>query len=169
MIRSLGEETPAVPDSAFVNETAYVVGDVTLGEKSSVWPFVCIRGDIGPTTVGNRSNVQDHSMLHEAEIGDGVTLGHNVTVDQATVEDNCLVGIGASVLRGATVGEGSIVAAGAVVREGQEVPPGSLAYGVPAETREIDDTMQEQIPVYAQSYVDNRGRWKEEGGFDSRD
>jgi carbonic anhydrase/acetyltransferase-like protein (isoleucine patch superfamily) len=169
MIRSLGGETPAVPDSAFVNETAYVVGDVTLGEKSSVWPFVCIRGDIGPTTVGDRSNVQDHSMLHEAEIGDGVTLGHNVTVDQATVEDNCLVGIGASVLRGATVREGSIVAAGAVVREGQEVPPGSLAYGVPAETREIDDTMQEQIPVYAQSYVENRATWKDAGGFDARD
>jgi carbonic anhydrase/acetyltransferase-like protein (isoleucine patch superfamily) len=108
-------------------------------------------------------------MLHEAEIGDGVTVGHNVTVDQARVEDDCLVGIGASVLRDAEVGEGSIVAAGAVVREGQEVPSGSLAYGVPAETREIDDAMQEQIPVYAQSYVENRARWKEEGGYDARD
>jgi carbonic anhydrase/acetyltransferase-like protein (isoleucine patch superfamily) len=169
MIRALGDATPKVPDSAFVSEMAYVVGDVTLDEKSSVWPFVCIRGDIGPTTVGRRTNVQDHTMLHEAEVGDGVTLGHNVTVDQARVEDDCLVGIGASVLRGATVGEGSIVAAGAVVREGQEVPPGSLAYGVPAETRELDDAMQDQIPVYAQSYVDNRERWKDEGGFDARD
>jgi len=169
MIRSFEDETPVVPDSAFVSETAYVVGDVTLGEKSSLWPFVCIRGDIGPTTVGDRSNVQDHSMLHEAEIGGGVTLGHNVTVDQARVEDDCLVGIGASVLRGAVVGEGSIVAAGAVVREGQEVPPGSLAYGVPAETRPLDEEMREQIPVYAQSYVDNRERWKTAGGFDTRD
>ena len=169
MIRSLGDSIPVVPDSAFVSETAYVVGDVTLGEKSSVWPFVCVRGDIGPTTVGDRSNVQDHSMLHEAEIGNGVTVGHNVTVDQATVEDDCLVGIGASVLRDATVREGSVVAAGAVVREGQEVPSGSLAYGVPAETRELDDAVREQIPVYAQSYVENRERWKKAGGFDARD
>lgn len=169
MIRTLGGKTPEVPDSAFVSEMAYVVGDVTLDEKSSVWPFVCIRGDIGPTTVGERSNVQDHTMLHEAEIGDGVTLGHNVTVDQACIEDDCLVGISSSVLRGAVVSEGSIVAAGAVVREGQEIPPGSLAYGVPAQTRELDDAMQDQIPVYAQSYVDNRERWKNEGDFDARD
>ncbi len=169
MIRSFEDDTPVVPDSAFVSEAAYVVGDVTLGEKSSIWPFVCIRGDIGPTTVGDRSNVQDHSMLHEADIGDGVTLGHNVTVDQARVEDDCLVGIGSSVLRNAVIGEGSIVAAGAVVREGQEVPEDSLAYGVPAETRKLSDEMREQIPMYAQSYVDNRERWREAGGFDIRD
>jgi carbonic anhydrase/acetyltransferase-like protein (isoleucine patch superfamily) len=136
---------------------AYVVGDVTLGERSSVWPFVCIRGDIGPTTVGEGSNVQDHSMLHEAEIGDGVTVGHNVTVDRSRV------------LRDAVVREGSVVAAGAVVREGQEVPPGSLAYGVPAETHELDEAVREQIPVYAQSYVENRARWKEAGEYDARD
>ncbi|MFP4189246.1 MAG: gamma carbonic anhydrase family protein [Halobacteriales archaeon] len=169
MIRSLEGDAPSIPDSAFVSETAYVVGDVTLGERSSVWPFVCIRGDIGPTTVGEESNVQDHSMLHEAEIGDGVTVGHNVTVDQARVEDDCLVGIGSSVLRDATVCEGSVVAAGAVVREGQEVPSGSLAYGVPAETRELNEAVREQIPVYAQSYVENRKRWKEAGDYDARD
>lgn len=169
MIRSLEGNEPTVPDSAFVSEMAYVVGDVTLGEKSSLWPFVCVRGDIGPTEVGDRSNVQDHSMLHEAEIGDDVTVGHNVTVDQSTVEDNCLVGIGSSVLRGAVVREGSIVAAGALVREEQEVPPGHLAYGVPAETRELNDAQRAQIPAYAQSYVDNRKRWKEAGDYDSRD
>jgi carbonic anhydrase/acetyltransferase-like protein (isoleucine patch superfamily) len=122
-----------------------------------------------PTVVGEGSNVQDHSMLHEAEIGDDVTVGHNVTVDQSEVEDNCLVGIGSSVLQGAVVGEGSIVAAGAVVREGQEIPPGSLAYGVPAETRELNEAQKAQIPLYAQSYVENRKRWKEAGGFDARD
>ncbi|MDZ7689496.1 MAG: gamma carbonic anhydrase family protein [Halobacteriales archaeon] len=169
MIRSLEGKEPNVPDSAFVSEMAYVVGDVTLGEKSSLWPFVCIRGDIGPTTVGEGSNVQDHSMLHEAEIGDDVTVGHNVTVDQSKVEDNCLVGIGSSVLQGAVVGEGSIVAAGAVVRERQEIPPGSLAYGVPAETRELNEAQEAQIPLYAQSYVENRERWKKAGGFDARD
>ncbi len=169
MIRSLEGTEPTIPESAFVSEMAYVVGDVTLGEKSSLWPFVCVRGDIGPTTVGDGSNVQDHSMLHEAEVGDDVTVGHNVTVDQSTVEDNCLIGIGSSVLRGAVVGEGSIVAAGAVVREGQEVPPGSLAYGVPAETRELKEAQSQQIPMYAQSYVENRRRWKEAGEYDARD
>ena len=169
MIRSLEGTEPEVPESAFVSEMAYVVGDVTLGEKASLWPFVCIRGDVGPTNIGDRSNIQDHSMLHEAEIGDDVTVGHNVTVDQSEVEDNCLVGIGSSVLRGAVIGEGSIVAAGAVVREGQEVPPGSLAYGVPAETRELNEAQREQIPMYAQSYVENRKRWKKAGGFDARD
>lgn len=169
MIRSLEGTVPSIPESAFVSEMAYVVGDVTLGEKASLWPFVCIRGDIGPTTVGARSNVQDHSMLHEADIGSGVTVGHDVTIDQATVEDDCLIGIGSSVLRGARVAEGSIVAAGSVVRENQEVPPGHMAYGVPAETRELDEAMTEQIPVYAQSYVDNRERWKQAGGFDARE
>lgn len=169
MIRSLEGKEPEIPDSAFVSEMAYVVGDVTLSEKSSLWPFVCIRGDIGPTTVGERSNVQDHTMLHEAEIGDDVTLGHNVTVDQSKVKDNCLIGIGSCVLQGAVVGEGSIVAAGAVVREGQEIPPGSLAYGVPAETRELNEAQRQQIPLYAQSYVENRKRWKEAGDYDSRD
>jgi carbonic anhydrase/acetyltransferase-like protein (isoleucine patch superfamily) len=169
MIRSLEGTEPTVPESAFVSEMTYVVGDVTLSEKSSLWPFVCARGDVGPTTVGKRSNIQDHSMLHEADIGDDVTVGHNVTVDQSTVEDNCIVGIGSSVLRGAVVSEGSIVAAGAVVREEQEIPPGSLAYGVPAETRELNEAQRQQIPMYAQSYVENRERWKKAGGFDSRD
>lgn len=169
MIRSLGGTEPEVPDSAFVSEMSYVVGDVTLGEKSSTWPFVCIRGDIGHTGVGDRSNVQDHSMLHEADIGEDVTVGHNVTIDQARIEDDCLLGIGSCVLRGAVVREESIVAAGAVVREGQEVPSGKLAYGVPAETKDLADATREQIPVYAQSYLENRRRWKEAGGYDSRD
>jgi len=169
MIRSLEGTEPEVPDSAFVSEMSYVVGDVTLGEKSSIWPFVCVRGDIGPTHVGDRSNVQDHSMLHEAEIGNGVTVGHNVTIDQARIDDDCLVGIGSCVLQGAVVHEQSIVAAGAVVREGQEVPSGTLAYGVPAETKELADTTREQIPVYAKSYIDSRKRWKKAGEYDSRD
>ncbi len=169
MIRALEDTEPEVAESAFVSEMAYVVGDVTMEEKSSLWPFVCVRGDIGPTTVGERSNVQDHSMLHEAEIGDGVTVGHNCVVDQASVEDSCLVGIGSSVLQGAVVESESVVAAGAVVRENQRVPEGHMAYGVPAETSPLDDRVREQIPVYAESYVDNRSRWKQAGGFDARD
>ncbi len=169
MIRALEDTEPEVPDSAFVSEMAYVVGDVTLEEKASVWPFVCIRGDVGPTTVGARSNVQDHTMLHEADVGSGVTIGHNCVVDQSTVEDDCLVGIGSSELRGAVVERESVVAAGAVVLEGQTVPEGHMAYGVPAEVEPLDDRVREQIPVYAQSYVENRERWKQAGGFDARD
>lgn len=168
MIKSYNGDTPEIADSAFVSEMAYVTGDVHVKNEASVWPFVCIRGDVGPTTVDERTNVQDHTMLHEADIGEGVTIGHNVVVDQSTVESNCLIGISSSVLRGAVVEEGSIVAAGAIVREGQCVPEGSFAYGVPAEIRPLEEDKQKQIPVYAESYRSLRENYLDEGGFEDR-
>lgn len=168
MIRSFDGIEPEVAESAFVSEMAYVAGSVVLKEESSVWPFVCIRGDIGHTEVGVRSNVQDHTMLHKADVGSDVTVGHHVTIDQAKIEDECLVGINSSVLQGAVVESGSMVAAGAVVREGQRVPEGHMAYGVPAETKPLDDAVREQIAHYATAYQSNRERWKEDGGHDSR-
>lgn len=167
MIKEYAGDTPEIAGSAFVSEMAYVTGDVTVKAEASVWPFVCIRGDVGPTTVGERTNVQDHTMLHEAEVGEDVTIGHNAVVDQSTVESNCLIGISSSVLRGAVVGEGSIVAAGAVVREGQRVPEGSFAVGVPAEVRPLEAAKQDQIPVYAESYKSLSRSYLEEGGFES--
>ncbi len=124
MIKEFQGDYPEIPESAFVSEMAYVLGDVTLEENVSLWPYVCIRGDVGPTHVGAETNVQDHTMLHECEIGEGVTIGHNVVIDQCTVQDSCLIGISSSVLRGAVVEDNCIVAAGAVVREGQTVPEG---------------------------------------------
>lgn len=169
MIGSFEGKEPEIPESAFVSEMAYVVGDVVLREESSVWPFVCIRGDVGQTILGERSNVQDHSMLHKAKVGSDVTIGHHVTVDQAKVQDECLIGINSSVLQGAVVESGSVVAAGAVVREGMTVPEGHMAYGVPADVKPLDDTVSNQIPHYASTYVKNRERWKEDGDHDSRD
>lgn len=169
MIRSFRGIHPEIADSAYVSEMAYVAGSVVLKEESSVWPFVCIRGDIGQTEVGARSNVQDHTMLHKATVGEDVTIGHHVTVDQAKVEGNCLLGINCSLLQGSVVESESVVAAGAVVREGQKVPEGHLAYGVPAEVKPLDDSVREQIRHYSSAYLSNARQWKKDGGHDSRD
>ncbi|MDY7082084.1 MAG: gamma carbonic anhydrase family protein [Halobacteria archaeon] len=169
MIKEYMGDYPDIPESAFVSEMAYVFGDVTLGEDVSIWPFVCIRGDVGPTVVGDESNIQDHTMLHECEIGERVTVGHNCVIDQSEVEDDCLIGISSSVLRGATVESNSIVAAGAVVREGQTIPEGHMAYGVPAEVEPLNEAQQSQIPMYYQSYKSLSENYREEGGFDARD
>ncbi|WP_238709544.1 gamma carbonic anhydrase family protein [Natronorubrum halophilum] len=102
MERSVLDLAPEIADSAFVSELAYAVGDITVGERSSLWPFVCLRGDGGPTAVGSETNVQEFSMLHGATIGDRVTIGHNVVIDYATVEDDSLVGMSSTVQKGAS-------------------------------------------------------------------
>lgn len=160
MIRGFEGWEPDVPESAFVSEGAYLVGDVTLGERTSVWPFVCARGDFEPTTVGAETNVQEFTMLHGADIGSRVSIGHGVVVDEATVGDETLVGISSSVLGGAAVGSNCIVAAGALVREGQEIPDGHLAYGVPAETQPLTDDHRELISWICEEYLDMMQRYK---------
>ena len=167
MLRSFEGTTPSVPDSAFVSEMSYLVGDVTLAEQVSVWPFVCIRGDYGPTTVGEETNVQDFSMLHEACVGDRVTIGHNVVLYRVTVGDDTLVGISSTVLPDACIGDECIVAAGSVVQEGQEIPDGHLAYGAPAQTRPLDDGKRELVRWYCDKYLDLVDRYREDGGFEA--
>lgn len=122
---------------AFVAGSAIVVGDVTLGADTSVWPFTCIRGDVAPIRVGARCSIQDQVMLHTRsgetlEIGDDVAIGHQACVHCRRVGDGCLIGIGATVLDGAVLGEGCLVAAGAVVRPESRVAAGSMVAGVPA-------------------------------------
>ena len=122
---------------AFVAASAIVVGDVTLGADTSVWPFTCIRGDVAPVRVGARCSIQDQVMLHTRsgetlEIGDDVAIGHQACVHCRRVGDGCLIGIGATVLDGAVLGEGCLVAAGAVVRPESRIAAGSLVAGVPA-------------------------------------
>lgn len=131
---------PRVHPTAFVHPLAAVIGDVALGALASVWPFAVLRGDSDRIVVGDESNVQDGAVVHvdrgvPATIGARVTVGHRAIVHGATVEDDCLVGMGAVVLNRAVVGRGSIVAAGAVVPEGLVVPPGSLVMGVPGRVR----------------------------------
>ena len=154
---------PDIAESAFVSEVAYAVGDVTVGERSGLWPFACLRGDGGSTVVGDETNVQEFSMLHGATIGDGVTLGHGVVIDYATVEDGSLVGMSSTVQRDAVVEEDCLVAANSLVTEGQTVPSGHLAYGAPAETRPIRERHLEEIARVRELYVDHVEAYKRAG------
>ena len=127
---------PKLHEKSFVAEGAIIIGDVTLGEYSSVWYNAVLRGDINRIIIGRYVNIQDNSVIHvdddlPAEIGDFVTVGHNAIVHACRVEDHCLIGMGAVVLNGAVIGRGSIVAAGAVVTPRTQVPPFSLIAGVP--------------------------------------
>lgn len=136
----LGDHSPSVDETAWVAPSANVIGEVTLGPRSSVWYGASVRGDMGLIAVGEGSNVQDNATLHAdpgfpVSVGSGVTIGHNAVVHGCTVEDDCLIGMGAIVLNGAVVGAGSLVAAGAVVSVGMQIPPGSLVAGVPAQVK----------------------------------
>jgi carbonic anhydrase/acetyltransferase-like protein (isoleucine patch superfamily) len=122
--------------SAFIHDSAVVIGDVHLGARSSVWPTAVLRGDVDRIEVGEDSNVQDGAVLHCEEgipciIGKRVTIGHRAIVHGALVQDDVLIGMGAVVLNSVVVGRGSLIGAGAVVAEGTVIPPGSLVLGVP--------------------------------------
>lgn len=161
MIRSYQSMRPVVPDTSYVDLSAQVIGDVVLGDHSSVWMNAVLRGDVHSIRVGSNSNVQDCAVLHgqryqfSVTVGDWVTIGHNAIVHGCVLEDMVLIGMNATVLNGARVGEGSIIAAGAVVPEGTIVPPRTLWAGVPAKMRrELGDKDQELIRTYAKNYLD---------------
>ena len=161
MIRSYQGRLPQIPASCYVDLSAQLIGDVTLGEHSSVWMNAVLRGDVHFIRVGANSNVQDCAVLHGQRnlypviVGDWVTIGHNATVHGCVVEDAVLVGIGSVILNGCRIGEGSIIAAGAVVPEGTVVPPRTLWAGVPAKLRrELGDSDRALILQYAQNYLD---------------
>ena len=127
---------PTVHPSAFVAHGAVVMGDVTLGEESSVWYGAILRGDMAPIVIGRQTNIQDGSIVHVDEgfpctIGRRVGVGHRVILHGCTVEDDCLIGMGSVLLNGVRIGTGSVVAAGAVIPEGMQVPPASLVMGAP--------------------------------------
>ncbi|MEY7852078.1 gamma carbonic anhydrase family protein [Natrarchaeobius sp. A-rgal3] len=141
MLRSFEGTEPRVADSAYVDETAVVIGDVVIENEASVWPNTTLRGDHGTIVVGERANVQDNAVLHEdAELEAETTVGHSAIVHAATVAEGALVGMNAVVLDESHVGEGAVVAAGSVVTEGTEIPPGTLVAGAPAEAKgEVGD------------------------------
>lgn len=136
MLRSFDGTEPQVADSAYVDETAVVIGDVVVEEDASIWPNTTVRGDNGRIVVGEGANVQDNAVLHEATtLEPYTTVGHSAIVHDATVAESALVGMNAVVLDDAHVGDGAVVAAGSVVTEGQEVPPSTLVAGSPAEPK----------------------------------
>ncbi len=161
MLRPYKGVLPTIPASAYVDESAQVIGDVVLGENASIWMNAVVRGDVHMIRIGANSNIQDCSVLHgmlnkwPVILGDWVTVGHNVTLHGCVVEDRCLIGMGSIILNGARIGAGSIIAAGTLIPEGTIVEPYSLWAGVPGKFRKKIDTpdMQEMIRQYAANYI----------------
>jgi carbonic anhydrase/acetyltransferase-like protein (isoleucine patch superfamily) len=169
MIRAYRGVVPKVSASAYIDRSAQVIGDVVIGERSSVWPNATLRGDVNSIRIGQESNIQDNSCLHcdpdpfRLQIGNRVTVGHHVVLHGCTVEDECLIGIGAIVLNGARIGQGSVIAAGALVPEGMEVPPGSLVMGVPGKVkRAVTDEERERFRLNTDNYVERARIYREE-------
>jgi carbonic anhydrase/acetyltransferase-like protein (isoleucine patch superfamily) len=161
MIRSFQGIKPVISAGCYIDPSAQIIGDVTLGEQASVWMNAVLRGDVNSIRIGARSNVQDCAVLHGMRnlypviVGEMVTIGHNATVHGCVLEDAVLIGIGATVLNDARIGEGSIVAAGAVIPEHMVIPPNSLVAGVPGKVRRtLGDADRELILKYAQNYLD---------------
>ena len=154
-----GVAAPELDPTAFVALGAVIVGQVRLAAQSSVWYNAVLRAEAEPVTLGERSNLQDGVVCHvdagyPVTIGTGVSVGHRAVLHGCTVEDDCLIGMGATILNGAVIGRGSLVAAGAVVLEGTVVPPGSLVAGVPGKVRrELTADEQAGIRRNAESYL----------------
>jgi carbonic anhydrase/acetyltransferase-like protein (isoleucine patch superfamily) len=160
VIRAFRSVSPAIHPSAYVDVSAQVIGDVHVGADSSVWMNVVIRGDVHVVRIGARTNIQDLTLVHVMRdthptvIGDDVTIGHSAVVHGTTIEDRCLIGMGAILLNGSRIGTGSIVAAGALVPEGMVVPPGSMVMGLPAKVRRpLTGEEDASIKWYADNYV----------------
>ncbi len=163
MLRPYKSILPTVHQSAFVDSSAQVIGDVQIGADSSVWMNVVIRGDVNHIRIGDRSNIQDLSLVHvmyktnPTIVGNDVTVGHSAVIHGCTIEDRCLIGMGAILLNGCVIGTGSIVAAGALVPEGMVVPPGSMVMGMPAKVkRALTPDEDRSIQGYADRYVKYR-------------
>ena len=157
---------PQVDASAWIADTAQVIGRVEMAADSSVWFGVVIRGDTETITVGKGSNIQDNSVLHADHgmplvIGDNVTVGHQVMLHGCTIGDGSLIGIQAVVLNGAKIGKNCLVGAGALVTEGKEFPDGCMILGSPAKAvRQLSEAQIEGLKMSAQHYIDNARRYK---------
>ena len=162
------DRSPSVADSAWVAPNATLVGGVTLGQRSSVFYGAVLRADIADITIGDDTNLQDNVVMHcdtgkPARVGNRVTVGHGAILHGCTVEDECLIGMAATVMNGAVIGTGSMVAAGALVLEGTIVPPGSLVAGVPAKVRRpLSAEESESLRTSAANYVQTAAAHKAE-------
>ena len=160
MLRPYKDRLPEVHPTAYIDQSAQVIGDVTIGEQSSVWMTVVIRGDVNYIRIGDRTNIQDGTVVHVMHdtcptvIGNDVTIGHGAIVHGCTIADRVLVGMGAIVLNGASIGADTIVAAGSLVTERMVIPARSLVMGSPAKVkRPLNDAEVASIQEYADNYV----------------
>ena len=167
IIKELRGFTPKMGENCFLAETAAVIGDVTMGNDCSIWYGTVLRGDVNTITIGNKVNIQDGAVIHTlykrsvTTIGNNVSIGHNATIHGAIIEDNCLIGMGATVLDGAVVESGAIVAANALVTSGMRVESGWIYAGVPAkkikqvspeQQRDIVERIADDYVMYASWY-----------------
>ena len=168
MLYKLGKDKPIVDGDFYVAENATVLGKVKLCKDSSVWFGATLRGDTELITIGERSNVQDGSVLHTdigfpLDIGKDVTIGHKVMLHGCTIGDGSLVGINAVVLNGAKIGKGCLIGANALVTEGMEIPDGSLVMGSPGKIKgELNEDQKMGLIMSARHYVENSKRFKNE-------
>jgi carbonic anhydrase/acetyltransferase-like protein (isoleucine patch superfamily) len=160
MIRSYQGVTPQFPDTCYVDDSAQIIGNVILGEHSSIWMNAVLRGDVHEIRVGHYSNVQDNCVLHGMKeqfgvyLGDYVTVGHSAVLHGCRIEALCLIGMGSIILNGAVIGTGSIIAAGTLIPEGTIVEPNSLWMGSPGKfRRKLEKDDEESILRYAKNYV----------------
>ena len=167
-IRPYHGKHPQIAASAYIDAASIVIGDVVIGEDSSVWPLCVIRGDVNYIRIGARSNIQDGSILHVMKdeypliLGDDITVGHSVTLHGCNIESRCLIGMRATILNGVVIGEGSIIAAGTLLTERTTIPPRSLVMGAPGKVkRNLTAIDQSTIDMYARRYVEYKNIYRE--------
>ncbi len=171
MIHRFGDAVPQIAASAYIDETAQIIGDVVIGEHSSVWPYAVLRGDMNYIRIGANVNIQDNCVVHvETDfyptiLEDNVGVGHSVILHGCRIEARCLIGMGAIVLNGAVIGTGSIIAAGALVPERTVIPPGSLFLGFPGKVaRKLTEADYERIDRNLASYRKAKDQYLAERG-----
>ncbi|MEB1807891.1 MAG: gamma carbonic anhydrase family protein [Bacillaceae bacterium] len=166
MIYPYNGKTPDIAESAFIADFVTVTGDVKIGEETSIWFNSVIRGDVAPTIIGDRVNVQDNSVLHQSPnnpliIEDDVTVGHQVILHSCILRKNALIGMGSIVLDGAEIGEGAFIGAGSLVPQGKVIPPNTLAFGRPAKVvRELTEEDRKDMARIRREYVEKGQYYK---------
>ncbi|WP_078379316.1 gamma carbonic anhydrase [Sutcliffiella halmapala] len=154
------DKKPQIDPTVFLADFSVITGDVTIGKESSIWFHTVIRGDVAPTIIGDRVNIQDQSLLHQSPkrtliIEDDVTVGHQCTLHSAIIRKNALIGMGSIVLDGAEIGEGAFIGAGSLVSPGKKIPPNSLAFGRPAKViRELTEEDKKDMARIRREYVE---------------
>ncbi|RLQ91820.1 gamma carbonic anhydrase family protein [Planomicrobium sp. Y74] len=166
MIYPYKDKHPQIDPSAFIADYATITGDVKIGAESSVWFNTVVRGDVAPTIIGNKTNIQDLCMLHQSPnnpliLEDNVTVGHQVTLHSCIVRKNALIGMGSVILDGAEVGEGAFIGAGSLVPQGKVIPPGKLAFGRPAKViRDLNDDDIADMERIVREYAEKAAYYK---------
>ncbi len=175
-IRSYQNHTPTVGDQAYIDDSAIIIGNVSIGSDVSVWPLTVIRGDVNSISIGNNTNIQDGSVLHVTHdgpydynrggyaltIGNNITVGHNVILHGCTIEDNCLIGMGSTIMDGVVIKPNTIIGAGSLVSPGKQLDEGCLYVGRPVKkVRELSSEEIESIQYSAKHYIELKNAYLE--------